>query len=259
MHRFLRSSVEPAQLPRRSPIGIGGATGEVTISQPVVPDPPPTARTSVRPTTKDASTMHGDAMNMERSTLERKDRAELAAVAEALGIKVPSRAKKADIISLILDGVSGFGPAEESNDGTADAGPTGADASEDHGADDRRPEVDSAEDRSAAEAEVSTGSSTSEAESAPAEAAATATGSRARGGASSVGAGRPSIPAPPTLASNGSDSDADHESAAGEDGAGHAEDRSESGDHGDGEGEGSSRSRRRRPGPLHPCGWRRAR
>ena len=192
--------------------------------------------------------MHGDAMNMERSTLERKDRAELAAVAEALGIKVPSRAKKADIISLILDGVSGFGPAEESNDGTADAGPTGADASEDHGADARRPEVDSAEDRSAAEAEVSTGSSTSEAESAPAEAAATATGSRARGGASSAGAGRPSIPAPPTLASNGSDSDADHESAAGEgeDEAGHAEDRSEAGEHGDGEGEGSSRSRRRR-------------
>lgn len=47
--------------------------------------------------------MTGDAMNMERSTLERKDRAELAQVATALGIKVPSRAKKADIVSLILE------------------------------------------------------------------------------------------------------------------------------------------------------------
>ena len=47
--------------------------------------------------------MAGDSQNMERSTLERKDRAELAAVAAALGLKVPSRAKKADIVTLIGD------------------------------------------------------------------------------------------------------------------------------------------------------------
>ena len=47
--------------------------------------------------------MSDDSQNMERSTLERKDRAELAAVAGALGLKVPSRAKKADIVGLILD------------------------------------------------------------------------------------------------------------------------------------------------------------
>ncbi|HKY14879.1 MAG TPA: transcription termination factor Rho, partial [Microthrixaceae bacterium] len=42
-------------------------------------------------------------MNLERSTLERKDRAELATIAETLGRKPASRAKKSDIIDLILD------------------------------------------------------------------------------------------------------------------------------------------------------------
>jgi transcription termination factor Rho len=41
-------------------------------------------------------------MNLERSTLERKDRVELATIAEALGKKPPSRAKKSDIVDLIL-------------------------------------------------------------------------------------------------------------------------------------------------------------
>ena len=45
-------------------------------------------------------------MDLERSTLERKDRAELATIAEALGQKAPSRAKKADIVALILELVS---------------------------------------------------------------------------------------------------------------------------------------------------------
>jgi len=56
--------------------------------------------------------MSGDSQNMERSTLERKDRAELAAVAAALGLKVPSRAKKADIVTLILDVVAGPGSGD---------------------------------------------------------------------------------------------------------------------------------------------------
>ena len=44
-----------------------------------------------------------DAMHLERSTLERKDRAELATIAEALGQKPTSRAKKSDIVDLILE------------------------------------------------------------------------------------------------------------------------------------------------------------
>jgi transcription termination factor Rho len=58
--------------------------------------------------------MAGDSQNMERSTLERKDRAELAAVAAALGLKVPSRAKKADIVTLILDVVAQPGDSASS-------------------------------------------------------------------------------------------------------------------------------------------------
>ncbi|MFN8053063.1 MAG: transcription termination factor Rho [Acidimicrobiales bacterium] len=69
--------------------------------------------------------MAGDSQNMERSTLERKDRAELAAVAGALGLKVPSRAKKADIVTLILDVV-----AQPSDDG-APAGGSGASSADD--------------------------------------------------------------------------------------------------------------------------------
>ncbi|HNB93678.1 MAG TPA: Rho termination factor N-terminal domain-containing protein, partial [Microthrixaceae bacterium] len=44
--------------------------------------------------------------------LERKDRAELATIAEALGGKPTSRTKKADIIGMILDlaGVTSAGP-----------------------------------------------------------------------------------------------------------------------------------------------------
>lgn len=66
--------------------------------------------------------MSGDSQNMERSTLERKDRAELAAVAEALGLKVPSRAKKSDIITLILEVVApdAGGEAAATADDTAD-------------------------------------------------------------------------------------------------------------------------------------------
>ena len=41
--------------------------------------------------------------SLERSTLERKDRAELATIADMLGRKPPSRAKKSEIIDLILD------------------------------------------------------------------------------------------------------------------------------------------------------------
>jgi hypothetical protein len=52
---------------------------------------------------------------LERSKLEQKDRAELAAIVDAMGGKAGSRAKKADLVdqSLTLAGVSG--PAEPAN------------------------------------------------------------------------------------------------------------------------------------------------
>jgi transcription termination factor Rho len=50
---------------------------------------------------------------LERSALERKDREELTTIAQALGAKPPSRARKADIVQLILEltGVESRGPA----------------------------------------------------------------------------------------------------------------------------------------------------
>jgi transcription termination factor Rho len=59
--------------------------------------------------------MSVDPTALERSALERKDRDELLTIAQALGGKPASRAKKADIVDLILEltGVSaGGGPAE---------------------------------------------------------------------------------------------------------------------------------------------------
>jgi transcription termination factor Rho len=51
---------------------------------------------------------------LERSVLERKERDELLTIAKALGAKPPARAKKADIVELILSstGVTGGAPAE---------------------------------------------------------------------------------------------------------------------------------------------------
>jgi len=79
-------------------------------------------------------------MNLERSTLERKDRAELATIAETLGRKPTSRARKADIIDLILE-LTGVTPAGSSSaetvaepaEGADESGPTAA-AETDEGA-----------------------------------------------------------------------------------------------------------------------------
>ena len=59
--------------------------------------------------------MSVDANALEQSALERKDRDELLTIAQALGGKPTSRAKKADIVAMILDltGVSGDGSADE--------------------------------------------------------------------------------------------------------------------------------------------------
>jgi transcription termination factor Rho len=53
--------------------------------------------------------MSVDSTTLERSALERKDREELTTIAQALGAKPPSRARKADIVQLILEltGVAG--------------------------------------------------------------------------------------------------------------------------------------------------------
>ena len=53
--------------------------------------------------------MSVDSTALERSALERKDRDELLTIAKALGGKPPARAKKADIVDLVLQltGVEG--------------------------------------------------------------------------------------------------------------------------------------------------------
>ncbi|MCB1038910.1 MAG: hypothetical protein KDA94_05180, partial [Acidimicrobiales bacterium] len=55
------------------------------------------------------------------SVLEGKDRAELVAIAESLGEKVGARAKKADIVTLILKAVGADGGAPDSAADAAEA------------------------------------------------------------------------------------------------------------------------------------------
>ena len=57
--------------------------------------------------------MSVDSTTLERSALERKDREELTTIAQALGAKPPSRARKAEIVQLILEltGVASSEPA----------------------------------------------------------------------------------------------------------------------------------------------------
>jgi transcription termination factor Rho len=57
--------------------------------------------------------MSVDSTALERATLERKDRDELVAIAQALGGKVASRAKKADIVNTILE-LTGVSTATDS-------------------------------------------------------------------------------------------------------------------------------------------------
>jgi transcription termination factor Rho len=56
--------------------------------------------------------MSVDSTALERSALERKDRDELVTIAKALGGKPPARAKKADIVDLVLE-LTGVGDAPE--------------------------------------------------------------------------------------------------------------------------------------------------
>ena len=63
--------------------------------------------------------MSVDANALERETLERKDRDELQKIAGALGGKVTSRTRKADIIDMILE-LTGVTSSESSADDAAD-------------------------------------------------------------------------------------------------------------------------------------------
>jgi transcription termination factor Rho len=82
--------------------------------------------------------MSAEQNTLERSALERKDREELTTIAQALGAKPPSRARKADIVQLILEltGVeSGGGETNGRKEAAVDdadspAGPETAEAGE---------------------------------------------------------------------------------------------------------------------------------
>ncbi len=89
--------------------------------------------------------------DLERSVLERKDRNELQTIATAMGAKPPSRARKAEIVDLILEqaggsrgsGDSDDGPAAEgdggdADDGTATAGEVTPDEADEGDGDDRK-------------------------------------------------------------------------------------------------------------------------
>jgi transcription termination factor Rho len=70
--------------------------------------------------------MSVDSTTLERSALERKDRDELTTIAQALGAKPPSRARKAEIVQMILEltGVAtpADAPASQDAPAAADAG-----------------------------------------------------------------------------------------------------------------------------------------
>ena len=70
--------------------------------------------------------------DLERSVLERKDRNELQTIATAMGAKPPSRARKAEIVDLILQQATGAGAGgdDDADDGDdADGGPALAEES----------------------------------------------------------------------------------------------------------------------------------
>ncbi|HEX6424699.1 MAG TPA: Rho termination factor N-terminal domain-containing protein, partial [Acidimicrobiales bacterium] len=67
---------------------------------------------------------------LERSALERKDREELTTIAQALGAKPPSRARKAEIVQLILE-LTGVEPAAGAPAREAAADAPAADAAAD--------------------------------------------------------------------------------------------------------------------------------
>jgi transcription termination factor Rho len=63
--------------------------------------------------------MSVDSTTLERSALERKDREELTTIAQALGVKPPSRARKAEIVQLILELTGVAGAEQGAGDGAS--------------------------------------------------------------------------------------------------------------------------------------------
>jgi transcription termination factor Rho len=121
-------------------------------------------------------------MAVDRSDLEKKDRNDLVRIAEALGDKVPSRAKKADIIDRIIKLVPGDeGEAAASDEAAADAKPATKAAKDAPKAKaDAKPEQD-----------AGTPAGESDATDEPADAAAPAAAEGRRGGGRQQGGGQP--------------------------------------------------------------------
>ena len=72
--------------------------------------------------------MSVDSTTLERSALERKDREELTTIAQALGAKPPSRARKAEIVQMILE-LTGVADAKQPEQPAKGAGNGKADES----------------------------------------------------------------------------------------------------------------------------------
>jgi transcription termination factor Rho len=108
--------------------------------------------------------MSVDSTTLERSALERKDREELTTIAQALGAKPPSRARKAEIVQLILE-LTGVASSEAS--GTEEQGTKPKRARAGNGGSKEEATVD--ESDSGADTATTTGAPTAAAEPAAAD------------------------------------------------------------------------------------------
>jgi transcription termination factor Rho len=113
--------------------------------------------------------MSAEQNTLERSALERKDREELTTIAQALGAKPPSRARKADIVQLILEltGVeSGGGETNGRKEAAVDdadspaSSETAGDADTPAGAEDASPAPSSYDEEPPSEWEMEFGGTT---------------------------------------------------------------------------------------------------
>ena len=93
---------------------------------------------------------------LERSALERKDREELTTIAQALGVKPPSRARKAEIVQLILE-LTGVESAPAADAPSGDGGAPPAARARGRGTGGRKKEADVDDDAVTAAAEPAEG------------------------------------------------------------------------------------------------------
>ena len=171
--------------------------------------------------------MSVDANALERETLERKDRDELQKIAGALGGKVTSRTRKADIIEMILE-LTGVTQAASGGDAPAE-GPAGtSDTADASGDDDETPAQQDRKPREQAQPARAGQGRSSERKGG---------GGDRNGGSSSPSADR---------SARDSESSDDRSSAASDDDNGGRSERAGSDDDGQDDGDGSGRRRRRR-------------